>query len=827
MSGLTKTDVQSKSSRRALMHGLWVSVSVLALMATGAEARTYMQPADPAAPTAPAAPAAPADPQGAPAAPEGDAQPAAPGQQAEAPQRIETITVSGNERIDSATVVSYLPFQVGSTVDSEMIDLGVKTLYRTDLFSDVQISMVGGNMTVTVVESPIINQVVFEGNHSVTKDKLRDEVQIRPRGVFTKAKVQEDVQRIIELYRKSGRISAIVTPKIVELPQKRVDLIFEIKEGPKTGVSDVNFIGNKAFSDSDLQSVIVTQKSYWWKFFASQDNYDPDRMDYDREQLRKFYTNRGYYDFRVVSAVAELTPDRRNFAIAYTIDEGQKYNFGRITIKTDNDKLKSDELLQSVSIKPGQLYESDRVEKAVDDLTFAAGASGFAFVDIRDDQEPDPVTHTVNLTFNVHEGARVYIDKINIVGNTQTLDRVIRRQMLITEGDAYNKALLDRSKTYVAGLGFFKEGDSGVKIEDKPSPTPGKTNVLVTVQEQPTGQLSFGAGFSSIEKFILDIGISQSNFRGTGQQLQARVQTGSIQKEIDFSFTEPHFMNRDMSAGIDLFESSYNYTGVDYSSDSTGVGFRFGYALNGVSRLNLRYNLHSDKISYATSTACDGLLYNCGTGVTSSVGYTLSINELNDYINPTRGWSAIFRQDFAGLGGDVKYIRSEGEAHWYHGFKKNMVLHIYGTMGSILPWHGDAVRVNDRFYKGGDTMRGFQYAGIGPRDTSTDYALGGQTYAIGTTEFSFPNGLPEQYGLKTAVFLDIGTLGNLDHRLKVDSNGTKLTNIVDNLGLRATTGLTIRWKSPMGPIQFDLSQVLRRESYDKVETFSFKQLTQF
>ncbi|HVZ30529.1 MAG TPA: outer membrane protein assembly factor BamA, partial [Asticcacaulis sp.] len=513
MSGLTKTDVQSKSSRRALMHGLWVSVSVLALMATGAEARTYMQPADPAAPTAPAAPAAPADPQGAPAAPEGDAQPAAPGQQAEAPQRIETITVSGNERIDSATVVSYLPFQVGSTVDSEMIDLGVKTLYRTDLFSDVQISMVGGNMTVTVVESPIINQVVFEGNHSVTKDKLRDEVQIRPRGVFTKAKVQEDVQRIIELYRKSGRISAIVTPKIVELPQKRVDLIFEIKEGPKTGVSDVNFIGNKAFSDSDLQSVIVTQKSYWWKFFASQDNYDPDRMDYDREQLRKFYTNRGYYDFRVVSAVAELTPDRRNFAIAYTIDEGQKYNFGRITIKTDNDKLKSDELLQSVSIKPGQLYESDRVEKAVDDLTFAAGASGFAFVDIRDDQEPDPVTHTVNLTFNVHEGARVYIDKINIVGNTQTLDRVIRRQMLITEGDAYNKALLDRSKTYVAGLGFFKEGDSGVKIEDKPSPTPGKTNVLVTVQEQPTGQLSFGAGFSSIEKFILDIGISQSNFR--------------------------------------------------------------------------------------------------------------------------------------------------------------------------------------------------------------------------------------------------------------------------------------------------------------------------
>jgi outer membrane protein insertion porin family len=817
MSGLNKTGVQPQSTR-LFVHGLFVSVSVLALLGAGAaEARTYMQQPAEAPAAAPAeAPAA---------APEPQEQPAE--RPAEAPQRINSITVSGNERIDSATVISYLPFQTGSTVDSEMIDLGVKTLYRTDLFSDVQISMTGGDMTVTVVESPIINQVVFEGNHSMTKDKLRDEVQIRPRGVFTKAKVQEDVQRIIELYRKSGRISAIVTPKIVELPQKRVDLIFEINEGAKTGVSDVAFIGNKAYSDSDLQSVIVTRKSYWWKFFASQDNYDPDRMDYDREQLRKFYTNRGYYDFRVVSAVAELTPDRRNFAIAYTIDEGQKYNFGRVTIKTDNDKLKSDELLQSVSIKPGQLYESDRVEKAVDDLTFAAGASGFAFVDIRDDQDADPTTKTVNLTFNVHEGARVYIDKINIVGNTQTLDRVIRRQMLITEGDAYNKALLDRSKTYIKGLGFFKEGDDGVKIDEKASPNPGKTNIQVSVVEQPTGELSFGAGFSSIEKFILDIGISQANFRGTGQELRARIQTGSIQKQIDFSFTEPHFMNRDMSAGVDLFQSSYNYTGVDYSSDSTGAGLRFGYALNGVARLNLRYNLRSDKISYATASSCDGLLYNCGTGVTSSVGYTLAIDERNDYVTPTRGWYALFRQDFAGIGGDVKYVRSEGEAHWYYGFKKNMILHVYGTVGSILPWHGDAVRVNDRFYKGGDSMRGFEYAGIGPRDTSTEYALGGQTYAIGSAELGIPNGLPEQYGLKTAIFLDLGTLGNLDNRLKVDSTGAKLTNIVDNLSLRATTGLTIRWKSPMGPIQFDLSQVLAREKYDKVETFSFKQLTQF
>jgi len=848
MSGLTSASqtlaTVPTGSRRARI--LAASVSLLALIAVGlsanaAHARTYMVDVQDQPAGAPAAAPAPA---GAPAAaqapaaqsPAGQAPAAAPAdgsaapEQPQAPQSgvVAHVTVSGNERIDSETVISYLPFHIGATVDSEMIDLAVKTLYATDLFSDVQVQLNGTELVITVVESPIINQVVFEGNHAMTKDKLRDEVQIRPRGVFTKAKVQADVQRIIELYRKEGRISATVTPKIVELPQKRVDLIFEINEGPKTGVSDVNFIGNHAFSNGELQSVVVTQKSIWWKFFSSNDNYDPDRMDYDREQLRKYYTNHGYYDFHVISAVAELTPNRRSFAVSYTLDEGQKYNFGRITIKTDNDKLKSDQLLKTISIKPGQLYESDRVQKAVDDLTFAAGAQGFAFVDIRPDEDNDPNNHTVNLTFNVHEGARVYIDKIDIVGNTQTLDRVIRRQMLVSEGDAYNKALIERSKMYIRGLGFFKEGDDGVKIDEKPSPIPGKTNLQVGVTEQPTGELSFGAGFSSIEKFILDIGISQSNFRGTGQDLRARIQTGSIEKEVDLSFTEPHFINRDIAAGADLFESSYDYTGVDYKTDSIGGDVRMQYNLNGYSRLSLRYNLRRDKITYTDSTACDGLLYNCGAGVTSSVGYTLSFDLRNDYINPTRGWTAKLTQDIAGLGGDVKYVRTVVNAAWYHGFKKDMVLSLTGDAGTITPWEGDAIRVSDRFYKGGDTMRGFQYAGIGPRDTSTGYALGGQTYAILSTELGIPNSLPDQYGLKTALFIDAGTLGGLDPRLKINTTtGAPLTNIVDSMSLRASTGVSVKWKSPMGPVQFDLSQVILRERYDKVESFQFKQITQF
>jgi outer membrane protein insertion porin family len=738
--------------------------------------------------------------------------------------QIERISVTGNERIDAQTIASYLSINVGSYVNDQIIDAQVKSLYRTDLFADIQMSLVGNDLQIQVIESPIINQVLFEGNSAMTKDKLREEVQIRPRGVYSKAKVQDDVQRIVELYRKSGRIAAVVTAKFVELPQKRVDLIFEINEGPKTGVASVNFIGNKAFSDKDLSGVVVTQKSNWWQFFSSNDNYDPDRMDYDREQLRKHYTNRGYYDFRVVSAVAELTPDRKDFVITYTIDEGVKYNFGRINVRTDNDKLKPDDLKTFVSIKPGQLYESDRIEKAVDDLTYAAGAAGYAFVNIRPDEEANPETRTVDLNFRINEGERVYIDKINIVGNTTTLDRVIRRQLLLSEGDAYNKALLERSKIYVRGLGYFKE----VEIKETPSTKDQKTNIELKVEEQPTGELSFGAGFSSIQKFILDISVAQSNFRGTGQNVRARIQTGSIQKNIDISFTEPYFMGRNVQAGFDIFSSAYSSQYVSYSTESFGGGVRLGYSLNSYSVLRLRYNLRSDKIDSYGAGECNGLLYNCGTGLTSSVGYSLSYDLRNDFQNPTRGWQAILRQDMAGLGGDVKYVLSEGEINWYRGFRKDMILKLSAQIGNIIPWDGDSVRINDRFFKGGQDMRGFEYAGIGPRDTTALYALGGQNYAIASAELGIPNGLPDQYGLKTALFLDLGTVGGLDKKLKFDTkNGARLTSVRDDLSLRATTGITIRWKSPMGPIQFDLSHILRKEEYDRDETFRFSQSTQF
>ncbi len=745
---------------------------------------------------------------------------------------VRHITIQGNERIESATILSYLPINVGEAVDAARIDLILKTLARTDLFSDerVELNPDTGDLMVRVVENPIINQVIFEGNSALATDKLKDEVSIHPRAIFTKSHVLQDVQRLVELYRRSGRISVVITPKIVELPQRRVDLVFEISEGPKTGILKVNFIGNKAFSGNQLRDVVVTKESRWWHFFSSNDNFDPDRIEYDREQLRKHYTNRGYYDFRVISSTAELQPDQKNFAVSYVIDEGQRYKFGRLRVDTDLKKLNGDILRQILPIKEGSVYASEKIESAVDNLTFAAGAAGFAFVDIRPRYHANNDSRTVDVTFDVKEGPRVYIERIDIVGNTVTLDHVIRREISLAEGDAYNRVLVDRSKTEIKRLDFFKTVD----IDQLPGSAADKTVLRVKVQEQPTGELSFGAGYSSVDQLLLDIGVSQHNFRGRGQDVRIRASVGSLRQQIDLAFTEPRFLDRDLRAGFDLYSYRYDYSSqAGFNSESIGATFNLGFPLNVNTYLSTRYSIHSDRVIVGGSS-CDSTTVSrticdqTGEHLTSLLGYTLSLDKRNDPRRATRGYYVNFRQDFAGIGGDVKYLRTETEGGWYHGFNSAFVLSVTGSAGLVTGWGGDSIRINDRFFKGGNTFRGFQVAGIGPRDTQYDEALGGKLYVIGTTELAIPNGLPEQYGIRTALFAEAGTLGLLDKSAKATGQyGASNSKVVDDLGLRASTGLSVFWTSPLGPIRLDFSQVLAKESYDKTESFRFSTSTQF
>jgi outer membrane protein insertion porin family len=744
--------------------------------------------------------------------------------------QVNRILVRGNQRIDQTTVLSYLPIQPGDMVDPAVLDVAVRTLVRTQLFADVQLGVQpNGDLVVEIVENPIINQVVFEGNNALSEDKLTEEVTLKPRGIYTRARVQEDVGKIVELYRLSGRISATVTPKLVQLDQNRVDVVFEIDEGPETGVRAVTFLGNTAFSDGDLQEVMVTERSEWWKIFSSNDNYDPNRLDYDREQLRKFYTNRGYYDFRVLSAIAELAPDDSAFGITITLNEGDRYNFGTIDVVTENDRLNPDFLKLLLPIRTGQLYESDKIESAVDALTFAAGSAGYAFVEIDPTYRANPETDTVDVTFNVREGQRVYVDRINVIGNTRTLDNVIRREMMLTEGDAFNRTLLERSRNNLRALGFFKE----VTVEESRGSAPDRSVVNVTVTEQPTGELSVGAGFSSVDSFVVNLGISERNFRGRGQNVVARVEWGSLRQQIDFRFTEPKFLGRDLRAGFDAFHSRYDlseYSSYDYRS--TGGGLRLSYPLNAYTLLSTRYFLKSDEIIVPTNfctggTGSSALCDQVGSFLNSSAGYTLFVDRRNDPVRPTRGWTGRLVQDFAGLGGDVNYVKTEAEMSAYWGITPNWIVSTTASTGYVAGWGGDPIRINDRFFKGGNSFRGFETAGIGPRDLNTTDALGGNFYAIGTVELTVPNGLPEEYGIRTSLFTDVGTVGMLDERYTLNADGTPSTRIVDDLELRASAGLSIHWRSPMGPIRFDLSKILGSEDYDKTETFRFSTSTQF
>jgi outer membrane protein insertion porin family len=798
---MQKTTIRSNRMHRGLLPGL-----ALLLAGTALSSGAMAQPAQP--PRADPAPTARAD-----------------------SVVVQRITIKGNERIEQGTVLSYLPIQAGDLVGPAQIDLALKTLFRTDLFADVKMDIEGSDLIVTVVENPIINQVVFEGNDNLKEDKLRDEVTIRPRGIFTRSKVQQDVQRIIELYRRSGRISATVTPKVVELPQKRIDLVFEINEGPKSGIMRINFLGNKEFSDNDLKDVVVTKESEWYKFLTSNDNFDPDRLEYDREQLRKHYRNRGFYDFRIISALAELAPDKNGFALTFTLDEGPKYKFGKLSVETDLKKLNGDVLKMLLPIREGQIYQDEKIESATEALTFAAGAAGFAFVDIRPRYVPNKANKTVDVVFEVKEGPRVYVERIDIVGNVATLDPVIRRELRLVEGDAFNRVLVDRSKNQIRALGFFKDVD----IEEVPGTAPDRTILRVKVTEQPTGELSFSAGYSSLDKVVLDLGITQPNFRGRGQSLRAQVSVGSLRQQIDFSFTEPRFLGRDLRGGIDLYSFKYNFSRqAGYDTESTGMGLRLGFPLTQNASMSTRYNLRSDNVvvqKQLCGVTVSILLCNqAGARVTSLAGYSYRWDRRNDPIQPTRGFAIDLQQDFAGLGGDVKYLKTEGDASWYYGFNQYFIFSATASGGFIGGFGKDEIRINDRFYKGGNSFRGFQTAGLGPRNLTYNDALGGKLYAIGSLEMTLPTGLPEQYGIKAAMFSDFGTLGLLDDKSKRScSTGTPVVcdTIKDDLSLRASAGLSIFWKSPMGPIRFDFSKVLSKETYDRPETFRFSTSTRF
>jgi len=644
---------------------------------------------------------------------------------------ISRIVVEGNVRIESRTVLSYMLIKPGDVYDPARISLSFNALFATDLFQDVDFQWRDATkeLVVRVIENPIINRIIFEGNNAVTTERLEEETEAEPRQTFTLARVEQDVQRILEVYRRAGRFAATVTPQYKVLPQNRADLIFVIEEGPTTGVKSINFLGNERFSDSRLRREITTRQSRWWRLFEKRDNYNPGQIEYDQTQLREFYMNEGYADFRVVSAVAELTPDRRDFYMTFSIDEGAQYDFGDLKVETQLEKLSGERLSLILPMKKGDLFRSKSIEDAIDILTFAAGTSGYANVEIHPVEKRDPITHTIGITFQVDEGPRVYVERIDIQGNTQTLDRVIRREIRTAEGDAYNPNLLDNAKNRIRALGFFDPDK--VEVTDEPGSTDDRTILKVKVEEEATGELAFSAGFSSADAFLFSVSAQQRNFRGRGQFLSARIQTTSRQQDIEFRFTEPKFQDRNLAVGVDLFLTQSDFLReAGFKNSIVGAGGRLLFPLSDTDQIGLRYNLRSDDLQldplvtdcrpvvFFRSSLCDQQ----GSRLTSALGYTLTLNRTNDYLEPTRGYDINFSQDIAGLGGDVNYLRNELRGAIYRGLWPGIVASAKIEAGYIESWGDEGIRINNRFFKGGNSFRGFDVAGLGPREVRYVFA---------------------------------------------------------------------------------------------------------
>jgi outer membrane protein insertion porin family len=747
-------------------------------------------------------------------------QPQAPAAPAPAaPQRVITrIEVVGNQRIETSTILSYVTIREGDTYSAVEADNALKTLMSTGLFTPAtRIDLNGSTLIVRVVENPVLNQVVFEGNLAVKSDDLTKEVQLKPRGVFTRAKVQADVQRIINLYRAKGHFAAVVNPQIIQRPQNRVDLIFSINEGQSTGVARINFIGNKVFDDATLRSQIATSENVWWNPLQTSNNYDPDRLTFDGERLRVYYMNHGYADFRLISSTAQLTPDRKNFFITFTIDEGVQYRVGKIIIQSSIKELTPAVLRPSVEIDEGEIYDRSKVGQAIDALTSAAGEKGYAFADVGINVVPNPRTRTLDITFKINQGPRVYIEKIDITGNARTLDKVIRREFRLAEGDAFNRVLVDRSRTRIRSLGLFKE----VSVRPTPGSQPDRTNLTVAVQEQLTGELSLGAGFGSGTGFIGEFSYTERNLFGRNQLLRASLQLSTISKQAVFSFTEPWFLDRPLSAGIDIYKTYLTFDRAAYDGDTTAAGVRFGFPTSEYGFASLSYKFVVDTITpFANASA--QVFAAQGTTYSSIFGYGFVYSTLDDPELPTKGFTMSFSQEFAGLGGTLKYVRNEAQFVGYSPVLwDTFVGSLEAQAGYITGYDGQNVPINQRYFKGGDSFRGFALGGIGPRDLNVSGdagAVGGNVFAIGRAELRIPSFLPESYGIRAALFTDFGTLGYLDGPR---FGCTAVSCVKDNLAFRAASGLSVSWKSPFGPLTIDFGIPFAKAPYDRTQLIHF------
>jgi outer membrane protein insertion porin family len=754
---------------------------------------------------------------------------------AQAVASANNITVEGNRRVEADTIRSYFKAGPGGHLGAGEINDGVRALYSTGLFSDVRYNFVRGKLVVTVVENPVLNQVAFEGNKKAKDEQLRAEVQSKPRGTLSKPTVQADVQRIIEIYHHSGRFDVSVTPKIIDLPNNRVNLVFEIKEGEKTGIKDIDFVGNHAYSNGRLKRVIKTTESGLFSFLQTTDIYDADRVEADRDLLRRFYLSHGFADVRIVSAVGEYDPAKKGFIVTFTIDEGNQYRVGTVDVVSNVHAIDPESLRGRIKIGSGSIYNADLVEKSVEAMTIEAAKRGYAFATVHPRGDRNFEKRIINLAFVVEEGTRAYIERINIHGNTRTRDYVIRREFDISEGDAYNRALIDRAERLFNNLDYFKT----IEITNEPGSAPDRVVVDINVEEKPTGEFSISGGYSTANGFISEVSVADRNLMGRGQFAKASVSYGQYSRGVQLSFVEPYFLGYRMAGGIDLFyQSNLANSFQSYNTQSIGTNLRLGFALTEELSFQPHYSIYQQEITlpdvlnnctapafpghsfpvmpgdacYADGEASLAVRKELANGpvLVSLLGYTTAYNTLDNNKLPTNGMYVKFTQDFAGIGGDVNFIRSSLDTRNYYELLPDVVgvLHMQG--GHIDSWGGKDLRMLDHFQMGPNLVRGFAPSGIGPRDLTpgtTNDALGGSLYWGASAEADTPlYFLPKEVGIKLGAFVDAGSLWGYKGPTSWNVTGETLQVGLDKFSdIRSSAGISLIWDSPLGPLRFDFA----------------------
>ncbi len=743
---------------------------------------------------------------------------------------IATIAIQGNERIEAGTVRSYMLVQPGDTFDPDRLDRSLKTLYATGLFQDVRLSRDGGTLIVRVIENPIVNRVAFEGNHKLSDDQLRPEMQLRPRAVFTPALADADRQRILDLYAKRGYYDATVDPQIIRLPQNRVDVVFEINDGPSTLISRIAFVGNKAFSEDRLGEVINSREERWWRFLSTSDQYDPERLNFDKELLRRFYLKNGYVDIQIVDASAELSPDRKSFFLTFTVKEGERYRVGKIGVMSQLRNLNGEDLRKDIQFQEGDWYDGDAVGRSADAIEEDVHNRGYAFVDVKPRADRNPEKRIVDLTYEVGEGPRVYIERIDISGNTRTMDKVIRREFRLAEGDGFNAEAVRRSRTRLTDLGYF----NSVDINTSPGSAPDKAVLGTVVSEKATGELTLGGGYSTDAGALVDIGLAERNLVGTGVNASVNGVLAQKRSSVNLSVTDPYFLDRNLVGGVDAFLIQTNYLGTEpYNERRAGFTLRLGYEFNDHLRQVWSYSLINRDVTDVATNASFYILDEAGTTVLSQVSQVLSIDYRDSRIAPHSGFLVELGTDIAGLGGSANFIRTNVNGAYYIPLDRltgssDWDIKLGAGTGYLFN-EGKQEQIIDRFFLGGDNLRGFQTGGAGPHDAATGDPLGGRYIWTGTVELRFPLPVSADLGLSGRTFVDVGSLTQSSFEsgsCAKAANGVCPT-INASSAPRVGAGVGVSWRTSFGLINIDLAPFVIKQSQDQTQLFRFGFGTRF